>query len=186
MSALPKFEFQVGENWQLHQFPKVFVREQTKGPARLKIAASERGSDILLQLAAVLGEPFALLYVLVVPRGGSAEGRYQSPWLGREQMAEMFGKFADYWDQDGRHHVWLFSQSDRATLVYDQHNVIFAYGPLEDYVRLLEASGFAEARALPFPAPHTHCYHPTFDPLERELTSLPNWQHSPLREGDAW
>ncbi|MBK1884501.1 hypothetical protein JIN85_18945 [Luteolibacter pohnpeiensis] len=186
MSALPKFESQVGDEWIVHRYPKVFVREKTSGADRLKIEASQEGTQTMLLLASVLGAPFAALYVLLVPRGGSAEGRYQSPWMSRSELSDLFERFASYWDQDARHHIWLFSDPDRATLVYDQHNVIFAYGPIEDYIRVLETSGYSEAQALAFPAPHTHRYHVAFDQEERDLVSLPGWTKSPLRKGDKW
>ncbi len=186
MAALPKFESQVLDEWIPHRYPKVFVREKTKGPDRLKIAASVQGTQTMLQLASVLGEPFSALYVLLVPRGKSVEGRYQSPWMSSAELSDLFERFAPFWDQDARHHLWLFSDPDRATLVYDQHNVIFAYGPIKKYVRVLEASGYAETQELPFPAPHNHRYHVAFDQKERDLVSLRGWSKSPLRKGDAW
>ena len=186
MTSLSKFESQVGEDWFPHEYPKVFVRETTTGSDRLKIAVSARGTETMLQLAAVLGEPFAALYVLLVPRGGGEAGRYQSPWMSRSQLTDLFERFAHFWDQDSRHHVWLFSHPDQATLVYDQHNVVFAYGPIEDYVRVLETSGYSEAQQLTFPAPHSHRYHLTLDEDERALVSLPGWTRSPLQEGDEW
>jgi len=183
---LPKFDSQDGGAWVPHRYPKIFVREKTTGPDRVKIAASENGAQLLLQLAAVLGEPFSLLYVLVVPRSDQAEGRYQSQWMSRSDLWPLFDRFAPFWDQDARHHVWLFSDPDRATLVYDQHNVIFAYGPIEDYVRILEAAGYSEGQDLRFPAPHAHHYHIDFDGDEREIVSLPGWTKSPLRDGDEY
>jgi hypothetical protein len=184
MTALPKFESQDGNDWRLHEYPKVFVRERTTGPDRLKIAASKGGTDLLLQLAAVLSGPFSVLYVLHVARGGSAEGRYQSPWMERHALTALIERIADCLEQDGRHHLWLFSGSDRATLVFDHHNVIFAYGPLEDLVRLLEAAGYSEAPELNYPAPHRHQFHAAFDEDERRITALPGWERSELREGD--
>ncbi len=83
MTTLSKLESQIGDEWRPHRYPKVFVREKINGIDRLKIAASEEGADILLELSSVLREPFAALYVLLVPRGGSEEGRYQSPWMNR-------------------------------------------------------------------------------------------------------
>lgn len=186
MTMLAKFESQLGEGWAPHRYPKVFVRERTKGPDRLKISAPEDGTQMMLRLASVLREPFAALYVLLVPRGGGAEGRYQSPWMSRTELSDVFERFAPFWDQDARHHLWLFSDLDRAILVYDQHNVIFAYGPIENYIRILEAIGYLAAPELSFPAPHTHRYHLAFDEEERALVSLPGWTKSPLREGDQW
>ena len=186
MTALPKFESLVLDEWRPHLYSNVYVREKTSGPGRLKIAVSEGGACTMLQLAKVINEPFSVLYVLLVPRGGSDEGRYQSPWMNRNELSDLFESFGDFFDQDARHHLWLFSDPDRATLVYDQHNVIFAYGPIEDYVRVLDACGYSEAHELPFPVPHTHQYHAEFDDQERRLISLPGWTHSPLRQGDQW
>jgi hypothetical protein len=70
--------------------------------------------------------------------------------------------------------------------VYDQHNVIFAYGPIDEYVRILQSGGDSEASELRFPAPHRHHYHPEFDEQERALAPLPGWTISPLRDGNAW
>lgn len=185
-SGLNKFETQSGNDWLSHRYPAVFFREETTGEDRLKIAASGNGAQLMLRLSRLLRDPFAMLYVLLVPRGGSEEGRYQSPWLNRDELADVFSRYADFWEQDGRHHVWLHSTTDQATLVYDQHNVIYAYGPLEEYVALLKAEGFREAGELNFPAPHGHRYHVEFDAMERELASSPGWKHSSLQEGDEW
>jgi hypothetical protein len=185
-TTLTKFEAQSGSDWLPHRYPAVFFREATTGAGRLKIAASKNGAQLMVRLAQILRGPFAVLYVLLVPRGGSEAGRYQSPWLDRDELTEVFDRYADFWEQDGRHHVWLHSATDRATLVYDRHDVIYAYGPLDECAALLEAEGFKEAGELNFPVPHGHCYHREFDPMERELASSPGWEHSPLQDGDEW
>jgi len=185
-TRLTKFETQSGNDWVSHRYPAVYARETTRGSDRLEIAASGNGVEIMLLLAQLLRAPFAVLYVLLVPRGGSEAGRYQSPWLDRDELNGVFDRYSDFWEQDGRHHVWLHSTTDQATLVYDQHNVIFAYGPLDEYACLLNAAGFEEVDELGFPAPHGHCYHAEFDAMERELVSSPGWKHSPLQKGDEW
>jgi hypothetical protein len=186
MTALNKFESQVGEEWVPHRYPKTFVREKTTGAVRLKIAASDHGAQLLLQLASVLDGPFTPLYVLLVPRGGGTEGRFQGPWMDRTELHDFIQRFGPFFEQDGRHHIWLFSDKEKATIVYDQHDVIFAYGPTDSYVRLLESMGYSEGENLAFPAPHGHCYHPAFDEEERALTSSADWRHTPLRQGDEW
>lgn len=183
---LTKFEAQDGDDWLRYRYPAVFLREKTTSTERLKIAASDSGARLMLRLAGILRDPFAILYVLLVARGGSGAGRYQSPWLSREELAEVCERHADFWEQDGRHHVWLYSATDQATLVYDQHDVIYAYGPLDEFVALLGAEGFTEADALDFPAPHGHLYHAEFDAMEREIASSDGWEHSPLQDGDEW
>lgn len=186
MTPLPKFESLISDQWVQHRYLKVFSREKTAQSDRLKIAASEDGVRTMLQLAESLGEPFTSLYVLIVPRGGSAEGRYQSPWMNRSELSTLLIRLSNFLEQDGRHHLWLFSDRDKATLVYDQHNVIFAYGPIETYINILKQAGYSETDKLPFPAPHAHQYHASFDEEERQLTQDPKWKHSPLRFGDQW
>lgn len=186
MTSFPKFLSRVGNEWVPHRYPRVFVQEKTTGPDRLKIAVSEGGSRVLLELASVLQAPFGVLYVMLVPRGGSRPGRYQSPRLNRAEVAALFDRFGCFWDEDGRHHVWLHSEPGQATLVYDQHNVVFAYGPLPDFRRVLKTLGYSEASELSFPEPHAHQYHRGFDEAERALVSLPGWKPFPLAPDDEW
>ena len=185
-SGLTKFEAQAGDDWQRYRYPAVFFREETTSSWRLKIAASNNGVRLMLRLAQLLRDPFAVLYVLLVPRGGSEAGRYQSAWLNREELTGVCERYADFWEQDGRHHVWLYSATDQATLVYDKHDVIYAYGPLDEFAALLEAEGFTEADELDFPVPHCHRYHAEFDAMERELAVSVGWKHSPLQDVDEW
>jgi len=107
MTALNKFESQLGEDWVSHRYPKTFVREKTTGPERLKIAASENGAQLLLKLASTLEGPFAALYVLLVPRGGGTSGRFQSPWMNRDELHAFVEQFGPFFEQDGRHHVCM-------------------------------------------------------------------------------
>lgn len=51
-------------------------------------------------------------------------------------MEGFLREFRAYFESDGRHHIWVSSLQASAlqasaTLVYDQHDVIYAYGPLE-------------------------------------------------------
>ena len=71
-----------------------------------------------------------------------------------------------------------------ATLVYDQHNVIYAYGAnLEVFEQALRERGFTEG-AVRFPVPHQHKYNPQFDNQERQILSHWEWIHFPLVEGN--
>jgi len=46
--------------------------------------------------------------VLVVARGGSAEGLYQSPWMDRTALNSLIESLGCCLDQDGRHHFGSF------------------------------------------------------------------------------
>lgn len=183
MPSRTKFESLAGSRWQAHAYDRVYARATATGTPRLIIAASEEGSRTLLELASVLSGPFSLLYVLVVARGG-VSGRYQSPWLDRDELDAAVERFRTFLDSDGRHHLWIHSTPEAATLVYDRHNVIYAYGPLDAFVTVLQTAGYAEADSLPFPTPHAHRYHAAFDEVQTELVALPGWTFSPLRKED--
>jgi hypothetical protein len=71
-------------------------------------------------------------------------------------------------------------------LVYDRHNLIYAYGPLPEFVAILMRQGLTEVQpdSIVVPDPHSHHYHPVFDSdAERLLNSL-EWKRSPLPEQD--
>ena len=132
-----------------------------------------------------MSEPFGILYVLVVPRGGSETGRYQvaNP-VSREQAKEFLGRFKEYFENDGRHDIWVASVSDASQLVYDRHNVIYTYGPLLEFENVLLSRGFANAEFVRFPSPYTHNYHAAFDQAERDVLRHWHWRQSALRESD--
>jgi hypothetical protein len=124
------------------------------------------------------------LYVLVVYRGGGKKGRYQSDQLSREELDALFVRYGEFWDSDGRHSIWLRSEQDNATLVYDRHNLVYAYGPLERFELILESVGYAKTPEVSLAFEHEHCYYPEFDVLERELTTKYADQRTELRQGD--
>src|SRR5256885_11137333 len=118
----PKFASRVsGELWLAHDYGNVYAIEKpTDGSKRLRIAVSYSGSQILRTLSKSLQGPFFLLYVLVIFRGGGEQGRYQSEELSHDELEAMFVRYSEFWDSDGRHSVWLRSEADAATLVYDR------------------------------------------------------------------
>jgi hypothetical protein len=187
-SRLAKFTSRNGEEWVPHDYAHVYSVEHTKGPDRLCIAVGNEGTRILLRLSEVLRDPFFVLYLLLIPRasGEGNEGRYQSPSMIRPEAVAFFQRFSRFLDEDARHHIWLHSQNDNATLIYDRHNVIFAYGPLKDYQRILAEERYSETESVSFPAPHGHNYHVEFDADERALIANEQWTRSPLRDGDEY
>lgn len=171
-----------------HDYGDVFF-EQPCGPStRLVIGPSGNHINLMIELAAELqGHPWFILYVLLVPRLGNREsGRYQSePFETHTELASVLSAFRAFFEGDGRHHVWVGSPSDGGTLVYDQHNVIFAYGPLERFRAILKAQGYRE-ESFWFPTPHYHSFVEEYDAEEERLMRELEWQYSPLRPGDEW
>jgi hypothetical protein len=166
------------------RYADVYDWERTTGPARLVVAPASGQIDLLLALAECWRGPFGVLYVLVVPRGGGQAGRYQTPEpLMADELRSFLAAHRDFLEGDARHALWVASATGEGTLVYDRHNVIYAYGPLEAFEDVLRARGIRRG-PVRFPVPHSHHYRPEFDPAERRLLSVYDWIRTPLRPDD--
>jgi len=168
-----------------HRYSSCWEVEKTTGPERLVIAPTSGYIPLLVDLMRRLPEPFGILYVLTVSRCDQEVGRYQSPYpTDREETAGFLKTYREYFERDGRHHVWVMSLPAEATLVYDNHNVIYAYGPLADFQTSLEVSGL-ERGDVRFPVPHHHLYNAEFDGYERSIIKHWDWVTFPLQPGDS-
>jgi hypothetical protein len=140
------------EDPQKYEYPDVWSQERTTGPDRLVIAPSNDHISLMLVLSRVMMEPFGFLYVLTVPRGPGTAARYQcaEPVI-RQDSIETLLRFKQFFEGDGRHHVWLKSISNSDQLVYDKHNVIYAYGQFPAFEDILSRRGMVKSRNGTFP-----------------------------------
>jgi hypothetical protein len=188
MSELYKFGWLPdGQNELPYEYPDVWVRESDDRMDRLAIAPRSGYVELLEELAKTLGEPFLLLYVLVVSRGKAEPGRYQSEYsFGLDQLHQFLHEYSDFFENDARHNLWIRSVSGEGLLVYDRHNIIYAYGPRDKFITVLGTKGLTETRDqfLHYASPHVHHYHPEFDVYQDRLLSEIKWIASPLRPGD--
>jgi hypothetical protein len=75
------------------EYPNVWAAEKTSdGGNRLVIAPAIAQVELLIRLLEAMSGPFWLLYVLVISRGASELGRYQSP---EPQTREDTGEFGE-------------------------------------------------------------------------------------------
>lgn len=162
----------------------VFRRERTTGPDRLAIAPREDPMGVLCDLATFIGPELFLLYVLIVSRGQAECGRYESPPLGLVDVRIFIEEFGDMLTNDARHEFWIGSTNDRGMLVYDDHGIIYAYGPLGDFERSLVARGLS-AGSFQIPAPHSHHFHREYDEVVDRLLARWEWRRTELQPGDA-
>ncbi len=184
MSSLPKFSGPDLDTSVEFAHPNVWQREEHPGWSRLVIGACEREIPLILELCRDMSGPFGVLYVLVVPRPGHGEGRYQNPEPIEYDALELFlYTFQQFFEQDGRHHLWVMSWSDEGQFVFDRHNMVYAYGDLDRYESYLESAGFVRGQVA-IPAPHSHNYHPEFDTAEDELMEYWRWKKLPLEPDD--
>jgi len=98
-------------------------------------------------------------------------------------MAAFISEFADYFETDARQDLWIYSQEEQGLLVYERHDLIYGYGPVEEFRDRLHSRGFVE-RTVEIPAPHSHNYHAEFDDSEKRLRTYFDWMKSPLRPDD--
>jgi hypothetical protein len=169
-------------------YPDVWASEQTADLNRLVIAPRTDQIDMLLRLIEIVPEPIWVLYVLVVPRGGGNAGHYQSqkPQT-RESVREFLKHYKTFFEQDGRHDLWIASSVNSAMLVYDRHNLIYGYGPLDEFAMILSEKGLTKLEklhAVHMSKTHAHHYNGEFDKDEREILDYWPWNHTPLSETD--
>lgn len=174
----------IDEQWAEHSHQPVF-RMPVPGAKSQRIVAGVPGSnpEVFLRLARCLEEPLFLLYILHTCRGDGELGRYQSPELSFREVESFVEEFRPFLSADGRFDLWAYSSEQRATVAWDRHNLIHAYGPLESYAAELGRLGF-EPGDPKIPAPHTHHYRIELDTLATQLIGRFHWLHSPLRPED--
>lgn len=168
-------------------YQNVWASEDLSGTVRLIIAPRTDYIGLIGKLLDGMPEPIWLLYVLVVPRREGEAGRYQSAEpQSREQVRRFLSEFGTFLENDGRQNLWIRSESGAAMLVYDRHNLIYAYGHLTEWSLILLRAGLNEvARDLiAVPDPHSHHYHSAFDSEAERLLGSLDWDRTPLLEQD--
>ncbi len=161
-------------------------QQMTSGKARLLITAPPDQPGLFRALCDCLASPLFMLYVLHTPRSEARAGRYQSPQLDNNQVADVLAAFQPYLAGDGRHDTWVHSTGYGRTLIWDRHDLIYAEGePLNDIVAVLEARGFADGSAPRLgAAPHIHYYRAEFDADAAALQARYAWSRTDLRPED--
>jgi hypothetical protein len=61
---------------------------------------------------------------------------------------------------------------------------LYAYGPLDRFVTVLEREGLHDGEPPVIPSPHSHHYNSEWDPAERELVAAIDWVVTVLRPAD--
>jgi hypothetical protein len=168
-------------------FPDVWATERAAGTDRILIAPRNSQVALLSSLVDVVPEPMWLLYVLLASRRNHIPGRYQSPAPeSRETVKNFLLEFRDFFEQDGRHNFWIGSAASPAMLIWDRHNRIFGYGPIDEFRQVAIDNGLRQtdpAEIRP-PSPHAHHYHAEFDDQENLVLGRWAWQHTPLHDQD--
>lgn len=68
-------------------------------------------------------------------------------------------------------------------MVWDRHDRLFAYGPVERYASKLQELGFHAGTITPL-GPHMHHYRQEFDADAAGVLEALDWSYSPLKPED--
>jgi hypothetical protein len=177
--CMHKLSWLEGSEWVEHSHPPTFAVERT----RVVVGVPRGDPEVFARLLTSLEAPYFLLYVLHTPRGEGRAGRYQSPSLAASQVWEFIDRFKRLLSQDARFDIWGHSPRENGTVVWERHNLLYAYGRVDGFVRELRALGF-NAAAPSIPTPHSHSYHPELDTDARDLLTSLEWSWSKLRPED--
>jgi hypothetical protein len=179
-----KIEAMNGDLPQPFAYGNVFAREEVGGLPQLCVGVDEAQDAALVALADGLLGPFQLLYVLHTTRTGAELGRYESPELTLGAVQDFLRQFGRFLSEDSRHDLWIRSHDDDATIVLDRHNLIYAYGPLDQFEATLKSLGVHRGEPLVLGA-HMHHYHAEWDEAERRVLRTLEWNIKPLRPSDV-
>jgi hypothetical protein len=185
---MAKFAFIDAEgNGIAHDYGNLYFRQPCGTSERLVIGPTNSQIQLIDKLAANFsGQRYYILYVLLLSHAGRLPGRYQSPLIESHEDLQLFiWRFQNFFEGDGRHHVWIATPDSSDLLVYDQHNVIFAYGNLDGFQQVLDDATFRN-KEFWFPCPHSHSFDPANANVEDELMAYFEWQYFELQPGDEW
>jgi hypothetical protein len=101
-------------------------------------------------------------------------------WRELDAFLDEFGAFLV---ADARFDLWISSPSSDSRIVWDEHNLGYAYGPLDSFESTIKGLGFTTGRPR-IPVPHSHKFHPRYDPEAESLLAHVAWRYSPLRPED--
>ena len=185
-SVIGKF-FAMGDD-KPFRHPEVWEREAVTDIDRLIVGGGDDSVKLLVALAQVLSEPLFVLALIRVSHEGDP-GKYESEAMTHADVASFFDEFGKLFSDDGRAEAWIGSMQVeggrvREFIVLDNHDLLYAYGPLDDFERILRDRGFTAGLAE-LPYPHSHAYNTELDAEEVRLREWPGWGRVlPLEDDD--
>ena len=157
----------------------LFCRVSGEGWSRLEVTVAKSPIGFIREILMTWSAPFAVVYELETSLDPNfPAGRYQSDWLENfEELDALLIKNWDFFEQDGRHNIWIADSQAPRQIIYDQHEIIYIYGAENTLDLTLLERGFSdEAPEIPFP--HTHFYHPQFDDAFEALMKDHVWGYA--------
>ena len=159
----------------------VWKREETDGPERLLIGVGYGTIELFNALAAPLQEPLFLLVVMRSPRV-EEPGRWESNAVNHAELRHFTDTYGELFADDARAQLWVGEIDGVGMLVLDEHDLLYAYGPLHTFEQVLREQGYVPGD-LEVPDPHEHHYNRQLDKLERDLRRRWTWNRILPLEG---
>lgn len=161
----------------------VYQHERTTDSERIALGPAGSCQPLVRELIATLTEPVLLLFVLTVSRRGRDLGRYQSKLMTTKEANAFLAEFGEFLDRDARQQLWIGTPDGSRMIVWDRHQIVYAYGQLDQVESVAQRLGFTLGH-VGITALHCHHYHPLFDDTEEEILDRFEWRWSELHYGD--
>lgn len=164
----------------------IYIQQDFEKFSRLVIWPNNKALEVLKNLLNSTKERLGILYVLRASRCNNDEARYKMENLDSNQVKEFLDKFSTFIEYDSRHRIVIRSLDEEHTyFVFDEENLLVAYGDVEQYKNILHESGFEEYfEEIVYPDPHMHSYHAELDRYEDKVLSYFPWTKSKLMKID--
>ncbi|MFB6366573.1 hypothetical protein ACFCP7_21375 [Paenibacillus elgii] len=164
----------------------VYFQQDYEKFSRLVIWPSDKAIFVICELLKITKEKYEVFYILRSSRCNNEEARYKMEAVDLKTITEFLEKFGTYLEYDSRHRIVIRSSDERLTyFVFDEENIILAYGNVEEFKLLLNRLGFDEYnKPLIYPEPHMHLYQEELDKYEDKVLSYFPWVKSKLTEVD--
>ncbi len=142
---------------------------------RVVFATTEGYINLIRECLRIMPEPFHFTYVLIRPINGLSIGRYCTVEpLSRKEMSEFLDEYGHFLEHDARHHIYFSSDDPGTFLVYDHHDIIYAYGRQEVFLNHLRNKNYLEAEPQ-IENPHYHGFNHDHRVDERQLIASRQW-----------
>lgn len=179
-----KFGVLDNDDERIFEYPDIWCIQEYPNLTRGVVAPSNNQMELMLDMIKEFPPPYWVLYILVVSRVGQKPGRYQIPKpLSFDELENFCLEYKDFFESDGRHHLWIASAESGQMLIYDRHNIIYIYDNPDNIREYFDNSNFQE-KEVEFPMPHIHFYNEENDRLELDLLNHFDWIYSELKEQD--
>ena len=162
------------------------IKEKASG-ARLIVTPDKDHVKMMLNLLA--GENKNRRYSIVFYFIGSFRedgSKYQSAkTLSRGELESFCEKYLDFLETDAGHNFGIRDIETKDTVIYDNHNVLYVFGNLQEKIEILENSGYKKVEKIVIPKPCTFIYHSENAAIEQEIKTNNEWIFTPVKITEA-